>query len=82
MTLLGELLVGYGEKSGKEAGMKIGKEEGLEIGIKAFILEYLDNDMPKEYILDRLVRRFPITREEAEQYYSRFSKEAGGAQAK
>ena len=90
MTLLGELLVGYGEKSGKEAGMKAGleigkregKEEGLEIGIKAFVLEYLEDNMPKEHILDRLVRRFPITREEAERYYSRFSREADGVQTK
>ncbi len=53
MTVLGEILV----------------EHGKEIGIEAFILDNLEENIPRDRIIDKLVRRFSLTRESAESYF-------------
>ena len=56
MTVLGEILV----------------EHGKEIGIEAFILDNLEENIPRDRIIDKLVRRFSLTRESAESYFQKF----------
>ena len=56
MTVLGEILV----------------EHGKEIGIEAFILDNLEENIPRDRIIDKLVRRFSLTRESAESYFHKF----------
>ena len=50
MTVLGEILV----------------EHGKEIGIEAFILGNLEENIPRDRIVEKLIRRFSMTPEEAE----------------
>ena len=56
MTVLGEILV----------------EHGKEIGIEAFIHDNLEENIPRDRIIDKLVRRFSLTRESAESYFHKF----------
>lgn len=55
MTVLGEILV----------------EHGKEIGIEAFILDNLEENIPRDRIIDKLIRRFSLSREDAERCYRR-----------
>lgn len=55
MTVLGEILV----------------EHGKEIGIEAFILDNLEENIPRGRIIDKLIRRFSLSREDAERCYRR-----------
>ena len=56
MTVLGEILV----------------EHGKEIGIEAFILDNLEENIPRDRIIEKLIRRFSLTRESAESYFQKF----------
>ncbi len=47
------------------------KEEGLAEGINAFILDYLEDGKSKKVIIDKLIRRFSLSEEEAQQYYEK-----------
>ena len=62
-----------GIKKGIEQGIEQGVEQGIEQGIKAFILDYREEGYDKEKILMKLQNRFSLTREKAEEYFSRFS---------
>ena len=53
----------------REGGLK----DGLEQGIKAFILDGLEDNLTKERILCKVERHFALTRERAEHYYNLFS---------
>ena len=55
MTVLGQLL----------------EARGVEKGINALILDNLEDGKTEEQILDKLVRRFSLSREEAKQYFDR-----------
>ena len=63
MTVLGEILV--------EHGKEIGIAEGITQGIEAFILDNLEENIPRGRIIDKLIRRFSLSREEAERCYRR-----------
>lgn len=63
MTVLGEILV--------EHGKEIGIAEGRTQGIEAFILDNLEENIPRGRIIDKLIRRFSLSREEAERCYRR-----------
>ena len=63
MTVLGEILV--------EHGKEIGIAEGRTQGIEAFILDKLEENIPRGRIIDKLIRRFSLSREEAERCYRR-----------
>ena len=63
MTVLGEILV--------EHGKEIGIAEGRTQGIEAFILDNLEENIPRGRIIDKLIRRFSLSREDAERCYRR-----------
>ena len=52
-----------------------GKIEGKEIGIKAFVIDYLEEGVSKERIIEKLQRRFSLETEVAEMYFEKFSAE-------
>lgn len=73
-------------KSNEEIGVKFmqqweekvmahqkGLGEGLETGIRAYILDFLEEGFSKENILNKLQKRFSITREQAEDYFLRYA---------
>ena len=48
-----------------------GHSKGLAEGINAFILDYLEDGKSKKVIIDKLIRRFSLSEEEAQQYYEK-----------
>ena len=52
-----------------------GHIEGKEIGIKAFVIDYLEEGVSKERIIEKLQRRFSLETEVAEMYFEKFSAE-------
>jgi len=48
-------------------------EEGLEQGIRAMVLDNLEEQVPKDRIIDKLKRHFKLDRERAEEYFERFA---------
>ena len=49
------------------------KEEGREEGIRALIEDNLEEDVGKERILMKVVKRFSVTEQKAKEYYERFA---------
>lgn len=49
------------------------RKEGLEEGIKAFIVDYLEEGKTETQILDKLEHRFSLTKDAAHEYLVRFS---------
>lgn len=47
--------------------------EGRSEGIAAFILDYLEDGKSKDIIINKLIQRFSLSAEEAQQYYEKFS---------
>ena len=45
-----------------------GREEGREEGIKALIIDNMEEGKSKEEILNKLIKRFNLTQEKAEEY--------------
>ena len=72
MTVLGEILVEHGKEIGIAEGRTQGIEEGRIQGIEAFILDNLEENIPHDRIIGKLVRRFSLTRESAESYFQKF----------
>ena len=72
------LLTEYDERAEREylrkEAIEIGLEEGLEQGISIFILDNLEEKVPRERILAKLERRFSLTPEQAEQYFEKYAK--------
>lgn len=62
------------EKRGMEQGLEQGLERGLEQGFKALIQDNIEESVPKERILQKLVKRFGLTEEKAREYYGKFEK--------
>ena len=52
---------------------RIGLKRGIEFSIKQFILDNLEENVPKERILAKLRRRFKLTARKAKMYYNRFA---------
>lgn len=48
-------------------------QDGLEQGMKAFVQDYVEDGLDRETILEKLVKRFQLTREQAEEYFNRFA---------
>lgn len=46
-----------------------GVEKGIEQGIRAFILDYIEEGYAREKILEKLQKRFSLSGEKAEAYY-------------
>ena len=61
-----------GFKEGKEEGIKEGKEEGIkegkEEGIKAFIEDKIEDNVPADQIISKLIKRFELTEDKAREY--------------
>ena len=55
-----------------EAELNKGIEQGIEQGIEAFILDKLEDNVPHETIVQKLVKRFGITQEKAKEYLNRY----------
>lgn len=49
------------------------RQEGLAEGIKNFIQELVEEQFPKEKIIEKLKKRFSLTEEEAQDYFEKFS---------
>ena len=47
-----------------------GKSEGMREGIRAFVEDYLEEGREPEVIAEKLVRRFGLSYEEAQEYVS------------
>ncbi len=58
-----------------EEGKVEGREEGRKEGIQAFILDNVEEQIPKERILKKLQKRFDLSAENACYYYERFAPE-------
>lgn len=52
-----------------------GREEGQEKGIRALILDNLEERTPKERILVKLQKHFDLSEEKAETYYKKYAQE-------
>ena len=53
-----------------------GVEEGIEMGMRYFVLDDIDEHVPRERSIIKLQKYFKLTEEEAEQYYDMFASEA------
>lgn len=60
-----------------ELDMKVQREEsyetGLEKGIEALILDYIEEGFSRERICEKLIKRFSLSEDEAENAYQRYS---------
>ena len=61
----------YIKEEGLAEGLAEGRSKGLAEGINAFILDYLEDGKSKKVIIDKLIRRFSLSEEEAQQYYEK-----------
>ena len=52
--------------------IQLGHSEGVEEGIKAFILDNIEENIPKERIIEKLQRRFDLTEEQAVEKYEKY----------
>ena len=66
-----------GIQQGIQQGIERGKEQGLELGIQAFILEYLEEEFPKEKILGKLQKRFGLDESKALNMYEKYAIDFG-----
>lgn len=62
-----------GVELGLEQGLERGLEQGLEKGIQAMILDYMEDEVPKERICEKLQKRFDLTPEKAMQYIAKYN---------
>ena len=60
-------------KDAENQGRERGLEKGLEQGISIFILDNLEEKVPKERIILKLQRRFGLEEKQADQYYARYA---------
>ena len=58
---------------GRNEGLEIGRSEGLTEGVKAFILDNIEENIPKERVIEKLQKRFDMTEEEALDKYAKYS---------
>ena len=61
-----------GRSEGRAEGRVEGRAEGRNEGIEAFILDNLEEKKTGEQILQKLMKRFSLSREEAEGYLQKY----------
>ena len=61
-----------GKEAGEQIGMKRGIELGIEQGIEVFILDNLEESIPKERIIEKLQKRFELSQTKAESYVEHY----------
>ena len=49
------------------------RNKGIEQGIEAFILDKLEDNVPHEIIIQRLMKRFELTQEKATEYVDKYT---------
>ena len=68
-----------GLELGRSEGIQVGRSEGIQLGrsegIKAFILDNIEENIPKERIIEKLQRRFDLSEEQAVEKYEKYSGE-------
>ena len=60
---------------GRSEGRSEGRNEGIEEGIKVFVLDNIEENIPKERIIIKLQRRFDLSEEQAVAKYKKYSGE-------
>ncbi len=63
--------IALGRTEGIALGRAEGRAEGRSEGITAFILDNLEDGKNAEIIIDKLVKRFSLSKEDAYQYYEK-----------
>ncbi len=66
-------LLERGRREGREEGREEGHEEGLHQGIKAFILDNIEEAVPKERIVGKIIKHFGMSENEAISCYEKYS---------
>ena len=61
-----------GIELGRSEGIELGHSNGVEEGIKMFILDNIEENIPKDRTIEKLQRRFNITREQAIEKYEKY----------
>ena len=64
-----------GLEQGLQQGLEQGLQKGIQKGICAFILDNLEENIPKKRILSKLERRFFLTPEQAREYFEKYGRE-------
>ncbi len=67
-------------EDGKEQGIAIGEERGIAIGedrsrkdgIRIFIEDKLEDHVPEETIINKLMTKYELTKEEAREYIEKY----------
>jgi len=63
-------------EDGKEQGIAIGEERGIAIGrddgIRIFIEDKLEDHVPEETIIHKLMTKYELTKEEAMEYIEKY----------
>ena len=57
----------------EEEAMERGMERGIERGIEVFILDNLEEHVPKERIIVKLQKRFQLEQSRAEEYFDEYA---------
>ena len=73
MTLMMELRERYneGREEGHQLGMKQGREQGMEQGIRMFVLDKMEENVPREMIIKKLQSGLQLSEEKARYYYEK-----------
>lgn len=60
-----------------DKGVEEAMQQGVQQGIDSFVLEYLEDGLEAESIIQKLMRRFAMTRENAEDTVNRLRDKRG-----
>lgn len=63
-----------GRVEGRKEGHKEGRKEGREEGIEALILDNMESGTAREVIIEKLIKRFGLKTDKAENYYEKAAK--------
>ena len=72
MTILGEMIRQDGIEEGMEKGIEKGMEKGVEKGIQALVESCREFGVPSSEIILKLIEKFEMTKEEAEERYRKY----------
>ena len=61
---------------GIERGIEKGIEQGIEQGIRLLVVDYIEENFPKEKILEKLQKGFSLDEKKALEMYEKYAKEA------
>ena len=74
-VIMGGEVLDYPAKRILNQGRSEGRNEGIEEGIKVFVLDNIEENIPKERIIIKLQRRFDLSEEQAVAKYKKYSGE-------